>query len=61
MGFTGCGKTPMEPCFVSGHDFSRAVTAVKSAGPLGPEKCFSSKYAEFAFFRSLFSPYIKPT
>jgi hypothetical protein len=49
-GFTGCGKTLMEPGFVSGHDFSRAVSAVKSTGPLGPEECFSSKYAEFSLF-----------
>jgi segregation and condensation protein A len=27
--------------FVSGHDFSRAVSAAKSTGPLGPEECFS--------------------
>jgi c-di-GMP-binding flagellar brake protein YcgR len=27
--------------FVSGHDFSRAVNAAKSKGPLGPEGCFS--------------------
>jgi hypothetical protein len=28
-GFTGCGKTPMGLGFVTGHDFSRAVTATK--------------------------------
>jgi hypothetical protein len=27
--FTGCGKTPVRHCFVTGHDFSRAATATK--------------------------------
>jgi hypothetical protein len=42
--------------FVTEYDFSRAVTAVKSTGPLGPEEYFSSYTPNLAFFRSLFIP-----
>jgi hypothetical protein len=28
-GFTGCGKTPSEESFVTGHEFTRAVNTAK--------------------------------
>jgi hypothetical protein len=37
-GFTGCEKTLVEGKNVSGHDFSHAVSAAESMGPLGPEE-----------------------
>jgi hypothetical protein len=40
VGFTGCGKTHSEWHEVSGHGFSRAVSAAKSTVPSGPEGSF---------------------
>jgi nicotinate (nicotinamide) nucleotide adenylyltransferase len=42
-GFTGCGKTRNRTSFVSGHDFSRAVSASKQMRALAPEGSFSAK------------------
>jgi hypothetical protein len=48
--FLGCEGRVVALCFVSGHDFSRAVTAAKSARPLGSGGCFSGFRAKFRFF-----------
>jgi outer membrane lipoprotein carrier protein len=40
-GFTGCKKASFGLHEVSGHDFSRAVSAAKSIRALAPEGCFS--------------------
>ena len=45
--FTACGKTHSSSQKASGHDFSRAVNAIKHAWALAPEGCFSA-YWTFA-------------
>jgi hypothetical protein len=35
-GFTGCGKTPSQGCFVTGHEFTRAANAVHRTAGFSP-------------------------
>ena len=45
--FTGCGKTRIWICFVTGYDFSRAVTAAKCVRALAPAELTNLALSSF--------------